>query len=359
MNILFNVSTKRGIVSILPLMKELGGRGHSIFTLATTHPSAGLAHPYKFMVGENANMLELLEGVAEYTIHPHNDDSADLYGMLSDISGWGIDVHVTKGDSGLARDRVLCSGIRSSFPTVRIIAQQADWHMHIQHPWFSDGFMVMGPRWGRYLVGEGVASTNIVPVGCIKGDYLRTLPRLSREYVTFFSQMTYTDEQKLAILKGLVALTNQGGVVEDRSTVIIKLHPAWEQYNVDEWGWWMNAIADTPGSSNVELRYKDDPYSLMQRSRLVVTAFSNTGYEAMIMGIPVLIVNISECPELYRDCGVDIYDVEDIKRSATNVLYGYYDTDKRDRWLHDQIYLNDGKASVRAADVIEGMDRDK
>ena len=347
MNILFNVSTRRGIVSILPLMNELKDRGHNLYTLVTTHPSAGLKHPHKFMIGPDADMLELLDGITEYKVYSVFDDFRQMYHVLVDIADWNIDVHITKGDSGLPRDRLLCAGIRSQLPHISIYGVQADWHMHIKHPYYSSKFMVMGQRWMEYLTSMGVPYDNISVVGCIKGDYLLTLPHISDDYITFFSQMTYSDEQKESIL---VSLNNIATCMNKK--LIVKLHPAWEQYNVDEWGWWTDRIKSN-NAAHTELRYLDDPYELMQNSALVITAFSNTGYEAMIMGIPVVILNISEEQDFYRGCGVDIYSTDDL---PDMVEYAMRDKSYTSliEWEGRQYHTNDGRASNRAANCIEG-----
>lgn len=346
MNILFNVTTRRGIISILPLMRELGSRGHGIYTLVTTHPSMGLKYPHRFMVGENSGMLELLDGI-KYTLHSRFETNADLDRMMADITSWGIDLHITKGDSGMPRDAVLCSAIRRRLPGVRILCQQADFHMHVQRPWYSEHFMVMGPRWATYLESQGVSDDIITPVGCIKGDYLRGLPHLSDDYITFFSQMNYSNEVKGHILTALDDMAGDLG-----KTAVIKLHPAWIHYRVDEWGWWEDRIN---GLYNTLLKDHDDAYELMRHSALVVTASSNTGYEAMIMGIPAVVLNIGESQHWYRNCGVDVYSVDELRPMYDRILAGTYDTEALSSWQVGQYYINDGLASSRAADMVEGI----
>ena len=340
MNILFNVSTRRGIISILPLMKELRLRGHNIFTLVTTHPSSGLRHPHKFMVGDDENMCELLDGVTEYEIFP----SFDTIRMMNHVRQWDIDIHITKGDSGMPRDDYICSSLRSVLPGVRILAQQADWHMWIGNHFYSEKFMVMGPRWKEYLIEHGVSEENIDIVGCIKGDYLKTIPHGSDKYITFFSQMDYTENQKINTFNGLEFLAH-----ETCLTLVVKLHPAWVQYNVDEMGWWKKLIGDR----SVILTDTADPYECISNSKLTVTAFSNTGYESLIMGVPILIVNIIGRTEFYEGCGVDVYDPGYIAMTGFKILDGNYDKGKLDRWLLNQIGFTDGSASVRAANCIE------
>jgi len=351
MNILFNVTTRRGILSILPLMEELRGRGHCIFTLVTTHPSAGLKHPHKFMVGDDEGMTELLDGISEYTIHPSFEGISDLDGMLSDIRRWNIDLHITKGDSGMDRDNMICSGISGRLPHIPIVCQQADYHMRLGRAPHSSHFLTMGQRWSEHLWGVGVPESQTTVVGCIKGDYLRTLDRYPSKYITFVSQMSYTNEEKSRILDTLEEVA-----VDTGYQLVVKLHPAWIQYDVDEWTWWEERIS----YRNI-LTDSINVYSLLQESALSVAAFSNTIYESMIMGVPAVSINISGDTDVYRSSGVDVYTYADLHGKAMELIEGQLsleDTELLHQWQERQYYTNDGMASQRSDDRIEEIYND-
>lgn len=343
-----NVTTRRGLGSILPLLQELEGRGHDVRVLVTTQPSDGLKVPYQFMIGENKQVYSILqENDIRYEVDPNFQPGA----IVGYLKQWSPDVYITKQDSGSPRDNVICQLVRRHLPHTMLVACQCDYHMRINHPSYSSRWMVMGPRWRRHLVEEGIDDDAIEAVGFIRGDYLLSLNKRSTRLITFFSQMLYTDEQKRGILGALYNVAR-----DTNHELVIKLHPAWAQWGTgDEPGWWTNEVSLLEPSIPVHISEFDDPYELMLDSACIVTGFSNTGFEAMYMGIPAVLINITGDTAFYNGCGIDVYHPDEIEPMVLSVLNkdpGLYPTTRS--WLLDQVTTIGNGASRRTADLIEG-----
>jgi hypothetical protein len=107
-----------------------------------------------------------------------------------------------------------------------------------------------------------------------------------------------------------------------------------------------------PDISNVVERC--DTYDLLQYATIAITGYSNTGYEAMSIGVPTLIVNVGPYQELYRGCGVDIYDLDNLAEEAAEIIVGNYDKVGLKAWL-DNHYYSDGRSTIRIADRVETL----
>lgn len=349
MRILFNVSTRRGIESILPLMTELGSRGHDLFTLVTTHPSAGLKHPYEFMKGENEGMTRLLDDVTEYTVHSTFCEMA----MLSDIYKWNVDLHVTKADSGMSRDIALCHLVKTYVPGAHVVAQQTDWHMHISNNWYSEMFNVTGAKWKRYLTKRGVDPQHINVTGSIKSDRLLSMYSAPSGYggipfVVLFAHATYADDERQYIYDELAKFISSMGW-----RLVIKLHPEHEQYKNRDQERWEGTIKRGPICEHSILT-NVNPYELMVDASLVVTSWSNTGYEAMLLNRPTLIVDVGKITDLYAGCGTIVEAKYPMgKAIASALLMDYVRGPLYPTWFEDQLYKVDGHTAERAADNIE------
>jgi CDP-glycerol glycerophosphotransferase (TagB/SpsB family) len=104
-------------------------------------------------------------------------------------------------------------------------------------------------------------------------------------------------------------------------------------------------------------------YDLINASDAVMTGISTTGMETLIFNKPLLILNLYRQPEYipYVSQGValGIHDAGDIPECIRAALDDQPTKDRlasnRAGFLHQHLYLQDGKASERVADLIRQM----
>ena len=345
MRIVTNETTKRGMQAISNPIRELTNRGHSVLVIAMAHPADGLkfgAPP--FMVDDNVNMLEVLPSKCDVEVMPVYDRD----NIAKIIAHYKPDIYLTKGDTGMARDEYICDAAKKM--GLRVACLQADSHMYIgNHGWYSDTFMVSGWYWGEYLQSRGVPQS--IVVGSVKADYaLKYKKNGHPNKIVFFDQMTYSYEQRERILWQLVDIANSMDPFPNpnfsasvNGEIVIKLHPAWKEYRIPLDMLWPDAAI--PLISDI------DSYELMGQS-LVITGFSNTGYEAYYCGSKIVMLNISSYSELYKGCGVDTYSIDTLSEVATKILNDEYNKEQLSEWMSNH-YLCDGKSSDRIADYLE------
>lgn len=343
MRIVTNETTRRGLVAIKDTLRELKDRGHEVLLIAMANPDVGLKYGSQpFMVDDNYNMLEVVDGLYDIHVMPQYN-----IGDIIDVTRkFGAQIYLTKGDNMMPRDDYMCRAMKML--GLHVVCLQADSHMYINSNWHSEEFMVSGDYWKSYLCGMGVDSSNITTVGSVKADHVynnysrRWDGIVHPENIVFFDQMTYNISQRSTILEHLEILEDKLGMA-----YLIKLHPAWKEYRIpleELWG----------GVDSRHIVDTGDPYYLIERAAIVIAGFSNTGYESMSIGVPVLMINVGPYSEFYSDCGVDISELEDISDTALDIINGNYDKIKLECWMNNHYYC-DGYSSSRIVDRLEEL----
>lgn len=108
---------------------------------------------------------------------------------------------------------------------------------------------------------------------------------------------------------------------------------------------------------------KVDLNALLKASGLVVTGFSTVALEAMIFERPVLIVNLTGEPDpvdyVSSGAALGAYTPEDIvkqmERLLTDPKANAMLVENRRRYLTDQLYKVDGRATQRVAELVQQM----
>jgi glycosyltransferase involved in cell wall biosynthesis len=117
------------------------------------------------------------------------------------------------------------------------------------------------------------------------------------------------------------------------------------------------------GTDRISLDTGTPLLELLGMADVCVTGFSNVAVEAMIMGRPVICMNLSGKPSKvdYVESGAAI-GVQDPKEAALALRKALYDEETRaalakgrDAFLNSNFYSTDGKASLRIASLIEKL----
>ena len=165
---------------------------------------------------------------------------------------------------------------------------------------------------------------------------------------------SYTPEHNEAFIRG--ALTAVKEFPEKQ--VVVKLHPTlWREYMKIT-----RSIVKDLQSDNVVIT-KDYLWELLRVCDLVVTEGLGVGLEALLFDKPV--VTFSPGGQTYLDpyenidAVIRVYRMEDLRSSIKDALYSTEIREKlaeaRSKALYDNLYLQDGNASGRVADLIRQM----
>lgn len=108
---------------------------------------------------------------------------------------------------------------------------------------------------------------------------------------------------------------------------------------------------------------KENPFKLMSICDVLVTGYSTTALDAMLMGKPAVTFNYTEklSPIPYAESGATwgVHDDDELLEALNQLLFNSSAIEKlRSNWssfIFDHAYKLDGKASKRVADLMEKM----
>lgn len=210
------------------------------------------------------------------------------------------------------------------------------------------------PRYDRIIRGDVSAEENRSAVCRRLGlNSQMGLIMIASEWYQPIS-FSYTPEQNEAFIRG--ALTAVKEFPEKQ--VVVKLHPSfWREYEEIT-----RSIVEDLQSDNVVIT-KDYLWELLRMCDLVVTEGSGVGLEALLFDKPV--VTLGPGGQAYLDpyANVDavirVSRIDDLRSSIKDALYSTEIREKlaeaRSKALYDNLYLQDGNASGRVADLIRQM----
>jgi len=137
--------------------------------------------------------------------------------------------------------------------------------------------------------------------------------------------------------------------------VVVKPHPA-ESQEMHE------RVVRELGCGNVSVSKDVDTNELMYSSALTITSWSTTGLESMILGTPLLTVNLTGKEDIidYASSGaaIGVYREEDIAPAIRMILEDRLPDGLRERmaqFVVDRAYRVDGGASRRIADIVKRL----
>jgi glycosyltransferase involved in cell wall biosynthesis len=231
-----------------------------------------------------------------------------------------------------------------------------------------DAIAVFGERFRHTLISQGIPSDKIFPVGQPKYEKIlsRTTNRykvplpgtnVSRIIVGFTTQpfveigMATREHRRIAIEQFVRSIREVADV-----QLALKLHPRESLGDYKE-------ILSELGKANVLLFQDIDLFEFLSGCDVIVTVHSTTGLEAMMLGKPVICVNLFGMAfgqSFYNGSGAVMADSpEDMRRAIESLLK---DSNLRSqvlkkqyKFVMDHLGQMDGKASERFSHLIESM----
>ena len=120
-------------------------------------------------------------------------------------------------------------------------------------------------------------------------------------------------------------------------------------------------ICTEHGGSNVVVVKKIDINELMAGSDLTITSWSTTGLESLIMGTPLLTLNLTgreeKMPYVASGAAFGAESVEEMPGALKEALAPISPemAEKQKSYVYDYAYEVDGKASQRVVEAIEEL----
>jgi len=215
---------------------------------------------------------------------------------------------------------------------------------------------VFGPYTKNFLVKKGEEPLKIVVTGQPRFDNLLNkkfdVMKIKKELNMPFNKkiVLYTSDHDCDMeMKELIDVFKQTDFY-----LILKLHPDQKEPE------FANIFKKR---ENVLLIKNFDIYNLIVVSDIVITALSTTGLEGMIMGKPLIMLNLINKSDLagYTKLGaaVGVYKKEDILPAVKKILENKEFLSDLKKKMKEHVryhcYKQDGKASERVAKLIESM----
>jgi len=272
------------------------------------------------------------------------------------------DIIIVLDDRGRFGRTVTRIGSLKNIPTL-ILQHGAVADHPLFGPIFADKMAVFGERSKKVLVKRGVEPEKLVGTGQPRFDKLVGKDFAGKKEI--YHQLNINDD------KGLVVLTTQLDDSEGEAVfrnvadamkkfpekhLIVKVHPGG---SID----FYQRIANEMGINNVVITKNIDLYGLLNACDVMLTSFSTTGLEAMILGKPVITINLTGIPDIvpYAESGaaIGVCKPEELASAINSALYDEKTRksleEMRKKFVYESAYKMDGKASERVAGLIEEM----
>ncbi len=228
-------------------------------------------------------------------------------------------------------------------------------------PVSADKVAVWGNSSKEILMKEGTTEERIVITGAPQFDNLKSINyNLTDEIINEI----YLDKSKKYVLLTSQNLPNMKETVRHlcralksipNVQLVIKTHPA--EYSTKKY---KNIMKEFGIKGVVTKKYL---YPLMKECSVMITISSTTGLEALIMGKPLITINLSGKPDVmpYAESGaaIGIYKPENIMPALKSILEDQAVRKKLAKkakmFIYEQCYKLDGKASERIVNLIKEM----
>ena len=148
----------------------------------------------------------------------------------------------------------------------------------------------------------------------------------------------------------------------DDVQLIVKPHPC-ECYDYKNISSMREKISKEIGFNPIIVDPFYNTFELLHTCDLMITGYSTTGLEAMILDKNVIIMNLIDeqhiIPYVESGAALGVYKEEDLIINIKNTLYDKEIKEKlkkaREKFVYEHAYLQDGKATERVCDLIEDM----
>ncbi len=224
-----------------------------------------------------------------------------------------------------------------------------------------DKIAVWGNSAKRALIHESVPKEKIVITGAPQFDNLTGFNAKmeedikkeinldpSKKYILFTTQtFPYVEEAVRCVCKAVKSIPSL--------QLVIKTHPS--EYSTKKYE---RIIKESRVRGILTKKYL---HPLMKGCSAMLTVASTTGFEALIMGKPLIIINLSGKPDVlpYAESGaaIGVYKPKDIKPAIKSVLENQNMrkklAKKAKKFIYEQCYKLDNKDSERVVKLINKM----
>ncbi len=223
----------------------------------------------------------------------------------------------------------------------------------------TDKTLVWGHYWNDLLINRfnypknsvfitGQIRTDIIPVLLSNQEKVRKLTHIEEPYALFATQPQRDPEQRRQVTEIVFKSFTE---IKDLK-LIVKLHPA-ELNDVS----YYQDIASSVGLTNYEIRYWDDLYLLLSQSKMVITAFSTVGAEAIYFKKPLIIIDpLLQDIQGYKRSGVafQVKNERELTNYVNNILVEklIVNNDAYSRFINEFAYKIDGQVCKRIIEFI-------
>jgi len=236
---------------------------------------------------------------------------------------------------------------------------------NIHHCPLPDITAVFGPHYQNLLYGIGnYPKGRVIVTGSTRYDHIINMRNElnstkiytqldlnpGKKLIVYTSQPIGKMENDRILLSILKSMTNFPNM-----QLVIKMHPSERLVNKE-----LLAKFDL---ERVTIIKTIDIYELLSSCDVMITSFSTTALEAMILEKPVITINLSGLPDKipYSKSGaaIGVYDEQELLPAIESILYDENVRKelsiKRNKFVYEQTYKQDGNASKRVVKLIDQM----
>jgi hypothetical protein len=277
------------------------------------------------------------------------------------------DLCVVTDETGLLGKAVALQGRRMGVSTLNLQhGARAD------SPWiedqFFDRFAVFGESTTEVFVGRGNDPSMFVPTGVPRYDRLfrregfksrqQVAAELdldpSRPVITFASQRAWGRITPAVKRETLLALLRAWR--ETEAQLVVKLRHGQPDYVPPE-------ATRELGWERVRVTTDYDLYDLLNASDIVATAYSTVGVEAVALGKPLLIINLTAQPDpipyVQEGVALGVYQADQVAPALRRLLRGRHPSADwmrhRQEFVHRHLTSDDGRSAERVAELMWRM----
>jgi glycosyltransferase involved in cell wall biosynthesis len=246
---------------------------------------------------------------------------------------------------------------KKNIPSLTALAGQIFDHAQYGHL-LADMVAVNSEKAKAVFEKRGVPSERIVVTGMAHFDETFNLAHSARKAKSSTRKLVIFATENLPLNETFEMINSvaQFVLTAPDTRMLIRPHPRENPANYDEY-------VRKLGTDRILLDSSTSLVKLLGIADVCVTGFSNVAVEAMIMGLPVVCMNLEGKPSKleYVELGAAI-GVQDSKDAASALRKALYDEETkaalakgRDAFLNSNFYRADGKASLRIASLIEKL----
>ncbi|PIN86283.1 hypothetical protein COV19_05740 [Candidatus Woesearchaeota archaeon CG10_big_fil_rev_8_21_14_0_10_44_13] len=231
---------------------------------------------------------------------------------------------------------------------------------------FADDMAVEGPEVRRFFIEKGLPENKFMVTGQPRYDVLARREGIpGRDEMC--SKLGIDGKKKVIVLATQVPECNEKVVRAVYDAVkgmqdcflVVKLHPAERTDRMYQ------DLRKETGIKNIVIGKDIHLYGLLNACELMITVFSTTALEAMMLDRPVITINLTGEPDMmpYASSGaaLGVYKADDLKDAIEKVMHDRKTKEaldkNREKFVYGLVYKMDGKASERVYSLMKNLRR--